>query len=99
MAQIDYRFGAESTASEVLSNIDLSGRLIVLTGATAGIGVATARALTAAGADLVIGARSPEKLEALLGELEEIDCNGIPVRFSTRPDVFRQRRCVRRRGA
>ena len=72
MAQIDYRFGAESTATEVLSNIDLGGRLIVLTGATAGIGVATAKALAGAGVDLVIGARSPEKLEALLGELGDI---------------------------
>ena len=76
MIDVDYRFGAESTASEVLSNVDLSGRLIVLTGATAGIGVATARALTAAGADLVIGARNPAKLDTLLEELHDGGATG-----------------------
>ena len=55
MTEIDYRFREASTASEVLSGVDLSGRLMVLTGATAGIGVATAPAaiMTGLGDELV----------------------------------------------
>ena len=76
MDQVNYKFGEDSTAEEVLSNVDLCGRLVALTGATAGIGIATAQALAAAGADLVIGARNPVKLESLLGELQDRGATG-----------------------
>lgn len=70
---INYQFGKHSTASEVLAGIDLSDHLVVLTGATSGIGIATAEALVGAGADLVVGARSMSKLEGLLARLRDIN--------------------------
>jgi NAD(P)-dependent dehydrogenase (short-subunit alcohol dehydrogenase family) len=51
------RFGRETTAEEVARSADLSGRLAVVTGASSGIGVETARALAGAGADVVLGVR------------------------------------------
>ena len=51
------RFGRETTAEEVARSADLSGRLAVVTGASSGIGVETARALATAGADVVLGVR------------------------------------------
>jgi NAD(P)-dependent dehydrogenase (short-subunit alcohol dehydrogenase family) len=51
------RFGRETTAEEVARSADLSGRLAVVTGASSGIGVETARALARAGADVVLGVR------------------------------------------
>lgn len=48
---------------------DLSGKTALVTGATGGIGGATARALHKAGATVAISGRQPEKLEALAQEL------------------------------
>lgn len=47
----------------------LSGKVAVVTGASSGIGLATARALADAGALLVVAARSAEKLEQAAREL------------------------------
>ena len=46
-------FGTESTTDEVLAGIDLTGKRILVTGVSAGLGVETARALAAHGADVV----------------------------------------------
>ena len=50
---------------------DISGLTIAITGASAGIGEATARAVVAAGASAVLGARRVDRLEELAGELGE----------------------------
>jgi ribitol 2-dehydrogenase len=47
----------------------LSGKVAVVTGASSGIGLATARALADAGAVLVVAARSIEKLEQAVRDL------------------------------
>ncbi len=48
-------FGAASTTDDVLEGVDLSGKRILVTGVSAGLGVETARTLAAHGA-LVVGA-------------------------------------------
>jgi NADP-dependent 3-hydroxy acid dehydrogenase YdfG len=48
---------------------ELAGHTAVVTGASSGIGAATARALASAGARLALGARRVERLEELVGEL------------------------------
>jgi NAD(P)-dependent dehydrogenase (short-subunit alcohol dehydrogenase family) len=60
-----------TTTTDVLDGIDLSGRTILVTGATTGIGRETARALAAAGASVVITARSDDKGEATVAKLRE----------------------------
>ncbi len=54
-------FGAESTTDEVLAGVDLRGKRILVTGASAGLGVETARALAACGATVVGAARDLDK--------------------------------------
>jgi NAD(P)-dependent dehydrogenase (short-subunit alcohol dehydrogenase family) len=51
-------FGATTTAMEVVDGVDLSGRRAIVTGASSGIGVETARALAHAGADVVLAVRN-----------------------------------------
>ena len=54
-------FGAESTTDEVLSGVDLSGKRVLVTGVSAGLGVETARVLAAHGATVVGAARDLDK--------------------------------------
>ncbi len=58
-APITTRFGFDSTAAEVIAGIDLSGRRAIVTGASSGIGIETARALADAGAEVTLAVRDP----------------------------------------
>ena len=51
--------------------MDLTGKRILVTGASSGIGRATAQLLSQLGADLVLFARNPERLEQTLQSLKE----------------------------
>jgi NAD(P)-dependent dehydrogenase (short-subunit alcohol dehydrogenase family) len=57
MTRIRSRFTSRSTALEVVEGVDLTGRRAVVTGASSGIGVETARALAAAGARVTLAVR------------------------------------------
>jgi len=60
----DRRFGPDTTSDEVLEGIDLTGRRAIVTGATGGLGLETARALASRGAEVVLTARSADKGDA-----------------------------------
>lgn len=64
-------FNAESTTSDVIEGISLAGKLAVVTGASSGLGVETARTLAGAGARVLILARNRDKLEAVATTLRE----------------------------
>ena len=53
-----------TTTDEVMAGIDLTGRVAVVTGATTGLGLETARALAAGGAEVVVCGRTAKKCEA-----------------------------------
>jgi NAD(P)-dependent dehydrogenase (short-subunit alcohol dehydrogenase family) len=50
-------FDWSSTAAEVVAGVDLTGRSAIVTGASSGIGIETARALAGAGADVTLAVR------------------------------------------
>ena len=58
---------------------DLNGRVAAITGATSGIGAATARAFAAAGGSVVVGGRRRERLDELVAET-----GGVAVEFDVR---------------
>ena len=60
---------AESTTDQVLEGIRLDGKHALVTGATGGLGIETARALASAGASVTIGGRSPGKIASALETL------------------------------
>jgi NAD(P)-dependent dehydrogenase (short-subunit alcohol dehydrogenase family) len=57
-------FGATSTTDDVLADVNLGGKRILVTGVSAGIGVETARTLAAHGAQVVGAARDLIKAKA-----------------------------------
>jgi NAD(P)-dependent dehydrogenase (short-subunit alcohol dehydrogenase family) len=82
---IDSGFGAKTTATEVLVGIDLTGRVALVTGGYSGIDIETTRALSNAGATVIVPARRPDaareaahsiprvEIEALdLGDLDSV---------------------------
>src|SRR3984957_429205 len=56
-------FGATSTTEEVLKGINLTGKRVLVTGVSAGLGVETARALASHGAEVVGAARDLSKAQ------------------------------------
>src|SRR4051812_6164888 len=57
MPRITTPFDRDSTAADVSAGIDLSGRRAIITGGASGIGLESARALAAAGADVTLAVR------------------------------------------
>ena len=71
-------FNATSTANDVIKGIDLKGKIAIVTGGNAGIGLETTKTLAAAGATVIVPARDTEKARKNLQgiahvELEEMD--------------------------
>ena len=66
----------------MLNPLDFSGRRILVTGASSGIGLETAKLLSALGAKLVVTGRNQERLEQLLGELEGDGHHAFPADLS-----------------
>ena len=70
-------FGASSTTDDVLAGVNLHGKRILVTGVSAGLGVETARALAAHGAQVVGAARDLVKAEAATEQVrKDADANG-----------------------
>ncbi|MEM7443537.1 MAG: oxidoreductase [Pseudomonadota bacterium] len=63
-------FHARSTAAEVLEGIDLTGKVVVVTGGYSGIGLEAVRALAAKGATVIVPVRSPEKAAETLADVK-----------------------------
>jgi len=71
-------YGPRTTAEELIGNVDLNGKVAIVTGGYSGLGLEVSRVLAKAGAHVVIPARSPGKAEAAAAsipgaELAELD--------------------------
>ena len=68
------KYGATTTAAESVYDVDMHGRRVVVTGASSGIGVETARALASTGAEVTLAVRKVEagaKVAAAIAEKRE----------------------------
>lgn len=69
-------FGFSSTATEVLSGVDLTGKTMIVTGGASGIGIETVKSLAAAGASVTIAARRQNAAEEIAVALRTETGNG-----------------------
>ncbi|MBV9418891.1 MAG: SDR family NAD(P)-dependent oxidoreductase [Alphaproteobacteria bacterium] len=69
-------FGATSTTDEVLAGKNLSGKRVLVTGVSAGLGVETARTLAAHGATVVGAARDLDKAKRTTAPVTKDAANG-----------------------
>lgn len=72
-------FNRDSTWADVSAGHDLTGKLAVITGGYAGLGLQTALAMGKAGADLFIGARSVDAMEKARGELRHAGVRNVHI--------------------
>ncbi len=64
-------FGFDTTTDDVIAGVDLHGRVAVITGASTGIGLETARAFASVGATVVLAGRNAEKHQAAIARIHE----------------------------
>ena len=82
MERITTSFGFGSTAAEVIEGVDLSGKCAIVTGGASGIGLETAKALSAAGAAVTLAVRRPAAARAVAEDLRVSTGNDtVEVRF------------------
>ncbi len=70
-------------------NQQLAGKVVIITGASSGIGAATARALAPLGCKLTLAARSTDRLEALADELGRESVLVLPTDVTVGAQVVR----------
>ncbi len=75
-------------------NLDLTGRVAVITGASSGIGAATARALAEQGAAVVLLARRIDRIQALQQELADAGRSALAIEADVTDAASLQRAVV-----
>ncbi|MBX5173363.1 SDR family NAD(P)-dependent oxidoreductase [Rhizobium sp. NZLR1b] len=81
-------FGARTTASDVLASVDLTGKRAIVTGGHSGLGLETAKALTAAGAEVIVAARNPEAARAATRDLANVTAEALDLGDLASVDLF-----------
>jgi NAD(P)-dependent dehydrogenase (short-subunit alcohol dehydrogenase family) len=78
-------FNFHSTAEDVIAGIDLTDKVVVITGGHSGIGLETTRVLSGAGAHIIVGARDVEKAARALEGFNNVEV--LPLDLSRPPSV------------
>src|SRR5450755_2606464 len=89
-APINSGFGPTTTARETLRDIDLSGKVAIVTGGYSGIGLETTRALAEAGATVVVPARTPDKARQALSGIPRVEQSAMDLLDPASIDRFAQ---------
>ncbi len=85
---INSGFNARSTASDVIRGIDLTGKIAIVTGGNAGIGLETTKVLAAAGATVIVPARDTEKAKKNLQGIANVEIESMDLMDPDSIDEF-----------
>lgn len=89
--QLNSGFSTSSTANEVIKGIDLTGKIAIVTGGSAGIGVETTKALASAGATVIVPARDIQKARKNLNGIENVEVEELDLISPESIDAFAER--------
>ncbi len=84
-------FNATSTTSDVIKDIDLTGKIAIVTGGNTGIGLETTKTLAAAGATVIVPARDTEKAKRNLMGIANIELETMDLMNSNSIDAFAEK--------
>jgi NAD(P)-dependent dehydrogenase (short-subunit alcohol dehydrogenase family) len=84
-------FGAKTTAKQVLKKINLTGKTAIVTGGYSGIGLETTKALSGAGATIIVPARNAEKTKAALSGIANVELESLDLLDQKSIDTFAER--------
>jgi len=84
-------YGAATTAREVVAGRDLGGRVAVVTGGHAGLGLETTQALAEAGATVIVGARSLDRARVALAGIKGVEVAALDLFDAPSIDTFAAR--------
>lgn len=86
--QIGSGFNAKSTSTEVIGNIDLTGKIAIVTGGNTGIGLETTKTLAKAGATVIVAARDIEKAKRNLNGIDNVEIEVLDLMNPGSIDAF-----------
>ncbi|MCF0072765.1 SDR family NAD(P)-dependent oxidoreductase [Dyadobacter sp. CY261] len=81
-------FDATSTAGDVITGVDLTGKIAIVTGGNAGIGLETTKVLAAAGATVIAAGRDIEKARKHLEGIPNVELGKIDFMDPASIDAF-----------
>jgi len=81
-------FSAQTTTSEVIKGIDLTGSIAIVTGGNTGIGLETTRTLAAAGATVIVPARDVDKARKNLDQVSNVEIEKMDIMDPASIDAF-----------
>ncbi|SFO21582.1 NAD(P)-dependent dehydrogenase, short-chain alcohol dehydrogenase family [Chitinophaga sp. YR627] len=84
-------FNARSTAQDVINGIDLKGKVVIITGGYAGIGLETTKVLSEAGATVIVPARDQAKAAKNLKDIVRVEPETIDLMDPASIDAFAAR--------
>ena len=82
------KLGPRTTAEEVLGGRDLRGMVAIVTGGHAGLGLETTRVLSNGGATVVVGSRDPEKAQAAIAKMKNVEVGQLDLASPSSIDRF-----------
>src|SRR6267378_1044277 len=81
-------FGPKTTAEEALAGRDLRGKVAIVTGGHAGLGLETTRVLSNAGATVVIGSRDLKKAQMAVAKMKNVEIGQLDLASPNSIDRF-----------
>jgi NAD(P)-dependent dehydrogenase (short-subunit alcohol dehydrogenase family) len=81
-------FGPRTTAEEALAGRDVRGKVAIVTGGHAGLGLETTRVLSNAGAAVVVGSRDPQKAQMAVAKMKNVEVGQLDLASPSSIDRF-----------